>query len=99
MRHAADWQTVCGHPVLGAAVLGWAGLQGPASPRTEVDKCVCELGCTAGNCVCFKYVCARAHVCVHVCVYIYTHMYVHINLMEFRHTCTTTRVKECPQQH
>ena len=87
--------------MLGAAVLGWAGLQGPASPRTEVDKFICELGCTAGNHVCFKYVCvyAHAHVCVRVCIYIHTHMYVYINLMEFRHTCTTTRVKERPQQH
>ena len=64
--------------MLGAAVLGWAGLQGPASPRTEVDKFICELGCTAGNHVCFKYVCvyAHAHVCVRVCIYIHTHMYV-----------------------
>ena len=46
------------------------------------------------TCVC---VCERARVCV--CAYTHTHMYVYINLMEFRHVCTTTCVKECPQRH
>ena len=48
----------------------WAGLQGPASSRTEADKCARELG---------------------------MHSWAH-NPTEFRHTCTTTCVKERSQQ-
>lgn len=75
----------------------WAGLQGPASPRTEGTNVL------AGNYIYFKYVCVcvceRARVCVCIYIHTHTHMYVYINLMEFRHTCTTTCVKECPQRH
>lgn len=59
--------------MLGAAVLGWAGLLGRAAgsgvTKDRGDKCACwELY------IYFKYVCVCVSVHVCACVYIHTHI-------------------------